>query len=121
MCAERLTTQIYLYCRCKNFNFAYRQIKELSDATESFSRTHAARSFSNMTVRLGPMRINSTMFILAVCGRRMFPQPKIVGGDESSFGKWPWQVSIKIIIGILFLFTQRCQIIHYVILCKHFV
>jgi hypothetical protein len=38
------------------------------------------------------------MFILAVCGRRLFPEPKIVGGDRSSFGKWPWQVSIETII-----------------------
>lgn len=36
--------------------------------------------------------INKTMFILAVCGRRLFPESRIVGGARSSFGKWPWQV-----------------------------
>lgn len=36
--------------------------------------------------------INSTMLILAVCGRRLFPESRIVGGDSSNFGKWPWQV-----------------------------
>ncbi|KAJ9592980.1 hypothetical protein L9F63_015350, partial [Diploptera punctata] len=27
-----------------------------------------------------------------VCGRRLFPESRIVGGDKSSFGKWPWQI-----------------------------
>lgn len=39
--------------------------------------------------------INRTMFILAVCGRRLFPESRIVGGARSSFGKWPWQVKKK--------------------------
>ncbi|XP_072742799.1 uncharacterized protein Np isoform X2 [Anoplolepis gracilipes] len=31
-----------------------------------------------------------------VCGRRLFPEPRIVGGDRSSFGKWPWQIYLQI-------------------------
>jgi hypothetical protein len=63
------------------------------------NQTNTAHPFSNMTVQLRLVNllknVNSTMFLLAVCGRRLFPESRIVGGNRSSFGKWPWQVSDK--------------------------
>lgn len=36
-------------------------------------------------------------FYFLVCGRRLFPTARIVGGEKASFGKWPWQVGSKFI------------------------
>ncbi|XP_043480699.1 mucin-2 [Leptopilina heterotoma] len=30
-----------------------------------------------------------------VCGRRLIPEGRIVGGNSSTFGKWPWQISLR--------------------------
>lgn len=29
------------------------------------------------------------------CGRRKLPVDRIVGGQDTSLGKWPWQVSLR--------------------------
>ncbi|MPD01698.1 Serine protease 48 [Portunus trituberculatus] len=30
-----------------------------------------------------------------VCGRPVYPTRRIVGGEEASFGEFPWQVSLR--------------------------
>jgi len=89
----------------KSFRFsAYgreriKRVRHPRNGTGLSNQTNTAHPFSDMTVQLRLVNllknVNSTMFLLAVCGRRLFPESRIVGGNRSSFGKWPWQVSDK--------------------------
>lgn len=103
------------------------------DGTGSSSWTNIEDSFSNMAVSLRFANLlkglNSTMLVLAVCGRRLFPESRIVGGNRSSFGKWPWQVStiressrsfvksFRIKVEISRSFISHCVIFAYIETC----
>lgn len=62
-----------------------------------FNHETSANELFGVTNLFGCLKmiINSTLMLLAVCGRRMWPQARIVGGAKSGFGQWPWQISLR--------------------------